>query len=153
MADRHLTRVQQVLARKNTGRIGVLPDDTVLKALEVMEAGDIGAVLVLEGERLVGVFSERDYARKVELKGRAAATTHVRELMTTELVTVAPDHTVEECNRLMRQHRIRHLPVMENGATVGMLSSRDVLMEVVVDEEKDIKGLEIERRLIEDGFY
>ena len=153
MADRHLTRVQQVLARKNTGRIGVLPDDTVLKALEVMAASNIGAVLVLEGERLVGILSERDYAREVELKGRTAATTRVREIMTTELVTVSPDETVEECNLLMRRHRIRHLPVMENGKPVGMLSSRDVLMEVVVDEEKDIKDLETQRRLVEDGFY
>jgi CBS domain-containing protein len=153
MADRHLTRVQQVLARKNTGRIGVLPDDTVLRALEVMAASNIGAVLVLEGERLVGILSERDYARKVELNGRTAATTRVSELMTTALVTVSPDQTVEECNLLMRQHRIRHLPVIENGKPVGMLSSRDVLMEVVVDEEKDIRGLEIERRLVEDGLY
>jgi CBS domain-containing protein len=81
MADKHLTRVQQVLARKNTGRIEVLPDDTVLTALKVMAASNIGAVLVLEGERLVGILSERDYARKVELKGRTAATTRVRELM------------------------------------------------------------------------
>jgi CBS domain-containing protein len=66
---------------------------------------------------------------------------------------VSPGETVEECNLLMRRHRIRHLPVMENGKPVGMLSSRDVLMEVVVDEEKDIKDLEIERRLVEDGFY
>ncbi|HMO28905.1 CBS domain-containing protein [Enterovirga sp.] len=153
MAERHVTRVRQLLARKNTGQIGVLPDDTVLKALEVMAESNIGAVLVLDGERLVGIFSERDYARKVELKGRTAVATHVKDLMTTELVTVSSDETVEECNVLMRQHHIRHLPVIENGKLVGVLSSRDVLTEVVADEEKDIKSLEIERRLVESGLY
>lgn len=150
---RHLTSLQQVLARKNTGVIGVMPDDTVLKALELMAAHDIGAVLVLDGDRLVGILSERDVARKGELQGRSAAATRVRDIMTTEVVTVPPAATVEDCHLLMHQRRIRHLPVAAEGKVVGMLSSRDVLEEVIADEEKDIRDLETERRMVEGGFY
>jgi CBS domain-containing protein len=145
--------VQQVLARKNTGVIGVAPDDAVQKALEVMAAHDIGAVMALDGDRLVGILSERDYARKVELRGRSAAAARVRDIMTAEVVTVQPSATVEDCYLLMHQRRIRHLPVVAQDKVVGMLSSRDVLEEVIADEEKDIRDLETERRLVEDGFY
>lgn len=153
MAERHLTRVQRVLARKSTGVIAVRPDDTVLEALKMMAAKNIGAVLVLDGERLAGILSERDCARKVELEGRTAATTRVREIMTGDVVTVPATATVEDCHALMRRHRIRHLPVVENGRLVGVLSSRDVLEEVIADEAKDIRDLETERRLVEEGLY
>jgi CBS domain-containing protein len=128
-------------------------DDTVLHALRLMVERNIRAVLVLDGDRLAGILTEHDYAREVELKGRTARETRVREIMTADLVTVGPDDSIEQCNLLLHRHRIHHLPVVEGGRVLGMLSAHDVLEELVVEEEGQIHDLETERLLIQTGNY
>jgi CBS domain-containing protein len=142
-----------ILDAKRTGLIAVPPDETVLRALELMAEHDIGAVIVLDADKPIGILSERDYARQVEPKGRTARETRVREIMTTIVMTVRPEDSVELCNTLMHRHRIRHLPVIEDGRAVGMLSIRDVLAELVVEEEERIHELETERLMIQTGSY
>jgi CBS domain-containing protein len=135
----------EILDQKKTGIVAVRPGDTVLEALRLMAGKNIGAVLVIEAGRLAGILSERDYARKVELAGKTAAATAVREIMTASVVTVTPDQPAQACVRLMSAKRIRHLPVVEGERVVGMLSNRDVLEEVIAEEEKLIRSLETER--------
>ena len=142
-----------ILDTKKTGLIAVPPDGTVLHALELMAEHDIGAVIVLDADKPVGILSERDYARQVELKGRTARETRVREIMTTVVVSARPEDSVELCNTLMHRHRIRHLPVVEGDRAVGMLSIRDVLAELVHEEEDRIHELETERLMIQTGSY
>jgi CBS domain-containing protein len=103
---------------------------------------DIGALLVVDGERLVGILSERDYARKVILMGKASKDTPVSEIMTSKLYTVHPDQTVEECMALMTNHRIRHLPVMDGLEIVGVISLGDVVNNIIYRQRQTIKGLE-----------
>jgi len=131
----------------------VAPEDTVLHALRVMVERNIRAVLVLDGDRLAGIMTEHDYAREVELKGRTAGETRVREIMTANLVTVSPDASVVQCNLLLHNNRIHHLPVVEDGRVLGMISAHDVLEELVVEEEEQIHGLETERLMINTGNY
>jgi CBS domain-containing protein len=128
-------------------------DDKVLHALRLMVERNIRAVLVLDGDRLAGILTEHDYAREVELKGRTARETRVREIMTADLVTVGPDDSIEQCNLLLHRHRIHHLPVVEGGRVLGILSAHDVLEELVVEEEGQIHDLETERLLIQTGNY
>lgn len=116
--------------------------DSVLSALKVMAEARIGSVLVKEDGRIVGIFTERDYARKGELLGRSAKDTPVRELMTGAMYTVTMDTSVEQCMALMQKHRIRHLPVVEKNQLVGMVSMRDVMAAAIADRESEIKGLE-----------
>jgi CBS domain-containing protein len=134
-----------VVERKKTGIVGVAPGDSVLAALQVMAERNIGAALVMNGDRLVGILSERDYARKVELRGRTARDTTVADIMTANVFCVAPSDTIEACRKIMNEKRIRHLPVVEDRHVVGVLSSRDVLEEVIAEEEKVIRELETER--------
>jgi CBS domain-containing protein len=156
MANCTATARQILDAKKTTQGAGihaVAPDDTVLHALRLMVERNIRAVLVLDGDRLAGILTEHDYAREVELKGRTARETRVREIMTADLVTVGPDDSIEQCNLLLHRHRIHHLPVVENGRVLGMLSAHDVLEELVVEEEEQIHGLETERLMIQTGNY
>jgi CBS domain-containing protein len=134
-----------VVERKKTGIVGVAPGDSVLAALQVMAERNIGAVLVMESGRLIGILSERDCARKVELRGRSARDTTVAEIMTANVFCVAPGDTIEACRKLMGEKRIRHLPVVEDRRVIGVLSSRDVLEEVIAEDEKVIRQLETER--------
>ena len=106
--------VAQMLVGKPTGVISISPDTAVLDALKLLAEKDVGAVLVMEGTRLVGIFSERDYARKVALKGKSASDTPVSEIMTRQVVCVTPAQTNEDCMALMTQKRVRHLPVIDN---------------------------------------
>ena len=121
------------------------PEETVLAMLRLMAEKNIGALLVCNGEQMAGIVSERDYARKVELLGKTAAETKVREIMIPDVVSVSLSHKVDECLRLMRKHRVRHLPVVEGGRVVGMLSTRNVVEEVIREDEHLIHDLEIER--------
>ena len=128
------------------GVISVSPGDTVLDAIKVMREKDIGAVVVLDGGQLKGMLSERDYAREVELEGKTARDSRVHEIMTDRAVVCArPGDTVEKCRALMIQHHVRHLPVMEDGRVIGVLSIRDVLDEIIAEEEHVIHELETER--------
>jgi len=142
-----------ILEAKKAPIVAVEPDDTVLRVLELMDARNVRAVLVLDGDRLCGILTEHDYARGVELKGRTARETRVREIMTTDPVCVAPDDSVERCNLIMHRHGIHNLPVVEGGRVVGVLRAHDVLEELVVEEEEQIHGLETERLMINTGSY
>ncbi|MFN0040948.1 MAG: CBS domain-containing protein [Burkholderiales bacterium] len=134
--------VQQLLEGKRHGVVSVRPDSTVLDALRVMAEKEIGAVLVLEGDRLAGILSERDYARKVVLEGKSSKDTPVSEIMTSKLVCIQPDQSVEECMGIMTDKRIRHLPVLDHKKVVGVISIGDVVKEMLSDKEMVIKQLE-----------
>lgn len=137
--------LRRVLADKAPEIQSVTPGTSMLDALRLMAAKEIGFLVVLEGAALVGVVSERDYARKVVLQGKASSDTPVVEIMTRDVVSVGPDHTIPECMALMNRHGVRHLPVMESGAVIGVLSVRDVLREIVEHHERLIRNLELER--------
>ncbi|NLO79306.1 MAG: CBS domain-containing protein [Xanthomonadaceae bacterium] len=133
--------VRQVLERKGTAVWSVGPDATVLDALKVMAEHDVGAVLVMEGDRVLGIFSERDYARKVVLKGLVSKDVKVTQLMTPNPYTVSPSNTVEEVMNLMTENRFRHLPVMEDGRLVGLVSIGDMVKSMVMQQERTIRHL------------
>jgi CBS domain-containing protein len=124
-----------ILRHKGHAVYSVRPTDTVLAALGVMAEKEIGAVLVLDGEQLVGVLTERDYARKVVLVGRSSRDSPVSAIMTSELVWVEPHHTVEDCMQLMTERRVRHLPVVENRRVIGVISIGD-LVKATIDEQQ-----------------
>ena len=133
--------VRQVLLRKGVGVYSVHPQATVLEALRKLAEHDIGALLVMEGDRLLGVFSERDYARKLVLLGRFSKDTRVEEVMTPEVVTVTPETSLEEAMRLMTEHRMRHLPVLEEGKVVGVVSIGDAVKAIITEQEVLIEEL------------
>jgi len=134
--------VHQLLQAKGSATISVAPDSNVFDALKVMAEREIGAVLVVDGGRLVGILSERDYARKVVLKGRSSQETRVREIMTDRVICAHPEHTVPECMALMTSKRIRHLPVMQGDRLVGVLSIGDLVKETISEQEMIIRQLE-----------
>ena len=119
--------VEQILKQKGGAFWFVAPDAMVIDALKLMAEKDVGALLVLGTGRLVGIISERDYARKVVLKGKSSLQTPIREIMTQVVVTIRPENTVEECMGLMTEKRIRHLPVVVEGQVVGIISIGDVV--------------------------
>lgn len=125
---------RQILEEKNKKPTVIAPDRTVLEALRLMAETDVGAVMVVSAEKLVGVVSERDFVRKVALKGLNADAL-VRDVMTTDVVAVPPDHTVADCMTLMTQKHIRHLPVLDGGRLVGVISVRDVVKATLEEKE------------------
>jgi len=134
--------VQQLLESKRYSVVSVSPADTVLEALKVMAEKEIGAVIVIENEHLVGIFSERDYARKVVLQGKSSKDTPVREIMTEKVVCVRQEQTIEDCMGLMTDKRIRHLPVLEHKKVIGVIPIGDVVKEMLYEKEFVIKQLE-----------
>ena len=126
--------VRSLLQAKGYAVWTIAPDATVYEALRVMADKNVGALLVLEGGELVGVISERDYARKVALKGNTAHNTFVRDIMTADVISVHPDQTVEECMALMTDKRIRHLPVMADGRLMGVISIGDVVKSIITEQ-------------------
>lgn len=134
--------VKDLLQGKGNQVWSIKPQATVYEALELMAAKNCGALLVVENDKLVGIFSERDYARKVILKGRSSKTTSVGELMTTEVFYINPDDTIEYCMALMTEKRTRHLPVMENDKLAGLVSIGDVVKAIITDREFTIRELE-----------
>jgi CBS domain-containing protein len=134
--------VGQVLRAKGYGYHAISPDATAYSALELMADKNIGALMVMENEKLVGVFSERDYARKVILKGKASKSTTVREIMTGSPISIKPSMTLWESMVLMSQNHIRHLPVLDNDVLLGVLSNRDVVNKLISDYESTIEKLE-----------
>lgn len=127
--------VDDILQVKGREVWTVTPNDTVYEALQLMAEKGIGAVVVLNGDRLVGVMSERDYARKVILVGKASRETTVREIMTDKVIAVLPGASVDECMAIMTQRRIRHLPVVDQGRLVGMISIGDVIKAIIADQQ------------------
>jgi CBS domain-containing protein len=137
--------LKRVLAAKAPGAHAVAPNTSTLAALRLMADKEIGFLLVLDGAKLVGVVSERDYARKVVLQGKASNDTPVQDIMTRDVVSVGLAHTIPECMALMNQHGFRHLPVIDGGAVIGVLSVRDLLKEIVEHHERLIRNLELEK--------
>ena len=137
-----MTTVAQLLAAKPPALYSIEPDEPVLEAIKKMAEHGIGALLVMQGEKLAGIVSERDYARKVILMGRSSSDTPVRQIMTAQVITVTPGQSVQECMELMTNHRCRHLPVIENGAVIGMLSIGDLVRAVLEEQQRAISDLE-----------
>jgi CBS domain-containing protein len=133
--------VRDLLAGKGDSVYSVTPTATVYEALGVMAEKRIGAVLVLDGNRLVGILSERDYARQVVLKGKTSKDTPVRDIMTSNVFCVSPDRTMEECMAIMTERRCRHLPVLVEGEVTGILSIGDVVKAVISEKQFEIEQL------------
>ena len=135
------TTVKEILATKSGEILSVTPDTTVYDALDLMARRDISAVLVLEGERLVGIFTERDYARKVVLRGRSSKEAKIGELMTQNLLTISPAQTVDDVMEMMTTNRFRHLPVVERGQLIGIVTIGDAVKAVIAEQRKTIDQL------------
>lgn len=136
-----MTTVQQILEGKGYEVYFVHPDDTVLHALQMMESRNVGAVLVKDDDRLVGIFTERQYAREVFLKGKSSPKTLIREVMETNVIYVEPEHAVDACMALMTEKRIRHLPVLRDDRLVGIISIGDLTKSIIADREFNIDQL------------
>ena len=135
--------LRQLIAGKHKPIAAIEPDATVLHALEIMAENDVGALLVLDGERLAGVFLERDYARKVILQGKSSKELKVREIMTDKVFYVTPETSIEQCMAIMTDKHIRHLPILENGEKVlGIISIGDVVKETISQQQFIINQLE-----------
>jgi CBS domain-containing protein len=133
---------RHLLAEKTSGVISVAPDASVFDAIGIMAEKDIGALIVLDGQKLVGIVSERDYARKVALVGKSSKEILVRDIMTHKVLCVTPDHTVDECMGLMTQKRCRHLPVVQDKHVIGILSIGDLVKETISEQKMVIQQLE-----------
>lgn len=136
-----MTTVRQLLDNKRRDVLSVSPDDTVFDAIRKMADNNVGAVVVVENGRLVGIFTERQYARNVILKGRSSPTTPTRDVMETEVVCARPDQTVEECMAVMTDKRVRHLPVIEGDDLTGIISIGDLVKSKIADQEFIIERL------------
>jgi CBS domain-containing protein len=136
-----MTMLSQLLDLKGHDIHSVAPDAAVLDAIRVMAEEHVGALLVMEKDQLVGIISERDYARKVVLLGRSSTTTPVRDIMSAPVTTIAPEGTVDDAMRLMTDHRIRHLPVVRGGAVVGVVSIGDLVKSVIEEQRHTIEDL------------
>ena len=134
--------IKEILQSKPHGVLSISPEASVLDALRLMAEKEVGALVVLEDERLAGIFSERDYARKVILHGKSSKDTPVREIMTPKVVYVRPEQSVEECMALMTDKRIRHLPVLQDNRVIGVISIGDVVKEVISEQRFVIEQLE-----------
>jgi CBS domain-containing protein len=137
-----MSTVRNILQLKAAGVWCVSPEATVFDALVVMSDKNVGALVVMKSDEVVGIFSERDCARKVELKGKAARELRVQDIMTSTPVTVGPEHSIEECMEIMNSHHIRHLPVLENQRLVGMITIRDAIKAILSEKEHTIAQLE-----------
>jgi len=135
--------VSELLKQKPAPRVvTVEPQMTVLDAIKVLAAEDVGAAIVMTGSRLAGIISERDYTRKVILQGRSSSTTRVEEIMTSNVVCVSPRTKARECMELMTEKQIRHLPVVDDGRVIGMVSIRDIVSDIIADQDFTIEQLE-----------
>lgn len=134
--------VAELLHAKGNQVWAVAPDQTVLDALRVMADKEVGALLVTSGEKVLGILSERDYARKIVLKGKSSETTAVAEVMSSEVTSVSPRQSIEECMAVMTEKRIRHLPVIDEGKLVGIVSIGDLVKAVIEDQKFTISQLE-----------
>ena len=137
-----MTTVRNILQDKGQVVQSASPDMLVIDALRIMAQNNVGALVVVKGEEVVGIFSERDYARKLVLKGKSHENTAVKEIMTAGVITVKPDQSMDDCMALMTSKRIRHLPVVEERKLVGIISIGDVVKAVISEKEHLIKQLE-----------
>ena len=136
----------QLLALKGNQVLSIAPNSDVYEALVMMEKHHVGALLVLDAEKLVGIFSERDYARNVALKGKSSKNTLISEVMTSKVISISPDKTLEDCMSIMTEKRIRHLPVLEKDNVIGVLSIGDLMKETLIHQESLIKQLKFQAK-------
>jgi CBS domain-containing protein len=134
--------VCHLLDSKGRDVVSIAPDASVLDAIRLMSDRGIGALVVMDGNKLAGILTERDYARKVILKGRASDATEVREIMTTDVITTTSSESVEKCMNIVTDKRIRHLPVVDEGEIVGMISIGDLVKAIISDQQQAIEQLE-----------
>lgn len=134
--------VKHLLDRKGRHIISVRPDESVLDAIKLMADKAIGSLVVMQDDEMLGIMSERDYARKVIIKGRSSETTHVSEIMTSNVFTTSSNQSVKECMSLMTEKRIRHLPVVEDNRVIGMISIGDLVEAIIADQQEEIEQLE-----------
>jgi CBS domain-containing protein len=135
-------KVRDILRTKGSIVFSVSPDVTIYDAIAIMADKNVGGLLVTENDKPVGIFTERDYARKVALKEKSSRNTLIKEVMTSKLVTITSDHTVEQCMELMTSRHIRHLPVVDNGNLCGLISIGDVVRFVIQEQQEIIDQLE-----------
>ena len=134
--------IQHLLDAKGREIISIEPNASVLDAIRLMADKSVGSLLVMQAGKLAGIVTERDYARKVIIKGRSSENTEVGEIMTSELVTASPEHTVNHCMEVMTEKKIRHLPVLDDDAVVGMISIGDLVQAIISDQKEEIEHLE-----------
>ena len=134
-------KVAEILQSKGSQVFSVTSDLTVYEALKAMGEKNIGALLVIEGQQLIGIISERDYARKIILKGKSSHDTLVKEIMTEKVISVSPDDNIEKCMELMSERHIRHLPVMKDGIVTGIISITDVVTAIIASQKETISYL------------
>ena len=134
--------VKHLLDSKGRHVFSVAPDNSVLDAVKLMAEAAVGSLVVLDDEKLCGIITERDYARKVIIKGRASESTQVSEIMSTNVFTTSSDQTVDECMERMTANNIRHLPVVEDNRVIGMISMRDLVQAIISDQQEEIEQLE-----------
>ena len=137
-----MKRVSDILAHKGRSIISVTPDAIVIEALKIMSDRNIGSVLVMDGPTYVGLLTERDYARKVILKGRNSSDVRVKDIMSTGLPSIEPETSIEICMKLMSDNNLRYLPVFEKNAVVGIISINDVIKAVIANQQDTIQQLE-----------
>ena len=137
-----MNTVASVLQRKQLSPVTVLPDSTVMDALQIMAERNIGSVVVMENDQYLGIVTERDYSRKVILKGKHSTTTLVAEIMSTDLPSVFPEDSIEHCMELMTTNGIRYMPVFENNKLTGIISMSDVVKDTILSQKETIKNLE-----------
>lgn len=134
--------VKHLLDAKGRNVIAISPDSSVFEAIKIMADKSIGSLVVMEDEKLAGIVTERDYARKVIVKGRSSKSTWVAEIMTTDVVTTSSAETVDKCMAVMTELRIRHLPVLEDNRVIGMISIGDLVQAIIADQKEEIEHLE-----------
>ncbi len=134
--------LRQLLGSKTPEVFAVAPGDSVIDAIRLMAEKGVGAVLVMDGARLAGIVSERDYARKIVLHGKSSSDTSVRDIMTADVVTVGPNQTVAQCMQIVTDHRIRHLPVVEDNEVIGVISIGDLVKAVIEDQQVQLDQLQ-----------
>ena len=134
--------INEILDHKGSAVWTVAPDTTVFEAIQMMSEKNVGALLVTERDKLVGIISERDYTRKVALKGRSSKELKVREILSEHLLSVTRQHTIEECMRLMTEHRVRHLPVLDGERITGVVSIGDLVNWIISTQSTTIRQLE-----------
>ena len=137
-----MTTVRSVLQTKDNNIWSIAPEALVFDALKIMAGKNVGALLVMQKDKVVGIFSERDYARKIVLKGESSHTTAIKDVMTSVVLSVTPEQSIDECMALMTNKHVRHLPVMDNGKLVGLVSIGDVVKAIISEHEYTIKQLE-----------
>lgn len=137
-----MKKVSHILKRKGSAVVSITPDVTVMEALKQMDDKNMGSMVVMENGRYIGLVTERDYSRKVALKGKSSATTPVREIMSTGLPRITPDNSVDTCMQIMSENNIRYLPVFENDELCGIISINDVVKETILTHEETIAHLQ-----------